>query len=334
MDASLHALPENPVPANASVGIFDGADGCRLRYAIFRTALPVARGTIVLLHGRNETIEKYFETIADLTAMGFWVATFDWRGQGGSGRLLKDALKGHVRRFSDYEEDLELFLEQIVLPDTRLPFFIIAHSTGGLVALSTAPRLANRIERMVLTAPFVELSGQALGRQAIAVLMRSLCLAGLGRLGVGTYRHPTPFAGNGLTSDERRFARNNAIVTAAPALALGPPTARWLAESIAAMRRVNAQSFLETIRVPTLIIGGGRDPIVPLAALEALDHRFRAGHLAPIDGARHELFQERDVYRSQVMAAIEAFIPGSDAPFDPAPRDPVAGEPAAQGAAD
>ncbi|MGN6550571.1 MAG: alpha/beta fold hydrolase [Pararhizobium sp.] len=327
MDASLYALPENPIPANASVGFFEGAEGCPLRYAIFRTALPLARGTIVLLHGRNETIEKYFETIADLTALGFWVATFDWRGQGGSGRLLKDPLKGHVGRFAHYEKDLELFLEQIVLPDTRLPFFIVAHSTGGLVALSTAPRLGNRIERMVLTAPFVELSGQALGRQAIAVLMRSLCLAGLGRLGVGTYKHPAPFAGNGLTSDERRFARNNAIITQAPALELGRPTARWLTESFAAMHRVNEQGFLETIRVPTLILAAGRDPIVPLAALEAMDRRFRAGHLAPIDGARHELFQERDIYRDQVMAAIEAFIPGSDAPLDPAPRDPLAGEP-------
>ena len=86
----------------------------------FRASAPKPRGTIVLLHGRNEAIEKYFETIRDLTAMGFWVATFDWRGQGGSERLLSDPLKGYVRRFSDYELDLERFMEHVVLPDTRL----------------------------------------------------------------------------------------------------------------------------------------------------------------------------------------------------------------------
>lgn len=323
MEAILHDLPENPVPANASAGYFESFDGCRLRYAIFKADIQLARGTIVLLHGRNETIEKYFETIGDLTALGFWVATFDWRGQGGSDRLLKKPLCGHVRRFTDYQRDLELFLERLVLPDTRLPFFIVAHSTGGLVALATAPRLATRIERMVLSAPFVELSGQSLGRRAVAFLARAACLLGLGNMTMGSYAHPTPFEGNGLTSDRRRFERNNAVLTAFPELQLGRPTARWLDEAFRTMKRVNDQDFLGSIRVPTLILGGARDPIVPLRALENLDQRFRAGHLIAIDGARHELFHERDIFRDQLLAAIEAFVPGSDATMDPAPRDAI-----------
>ena len=38
--------------------------------------------------------------------------------------------------------------------------------------------------------------------------------------------------------------------------------------------------------------------------------RFRASELITIDYAKHELFQEADVYRNQVMAVIKAFIPG------------------------
>ena len=30
------------------------------------------------------------------------------------------------------------------------------------------------------------------------------------------------------------------------------------------------------------------------------------------DGAKHEQFQERDEYREQMLAAIDAFIPGSE----------------------
>lgn len=44
-------------------------------------------------------------------------------------------------------------MEHVVLPDTRLPFYLVAHSTGALIALSAAPRLTGRIERMVLSAP-------------------------------------------------------------------------------------------------------------------------------------------------------------------------------------
>lgn len=331
MDPELYELPENPLPANATVDFFESFDGCRLRYAIFKADIRLARGTIVLLHGRNETIEKYFETINDLTALGFWVATFDWRGQGASDRLLKKQLKGHVRRFADYARDLELFLERIVLPDTRLPFFIVAHSTGGLVALSAAPRLNTRIERMVLTAPFIELDGQGVGKRAIAFIAQAACLLGLGGLAMGRYAHPAPFEGNGLTSDRKRFARNNALLTAFPRLQLGRPTARWLREAIRTMKRVNDQDFLASIRIPTLILAAGRDRIVPLRALESLDERFRAGHLVTIDGAFHEILQERDIFRDQALAAIEAFVPGSDAAMDPAPRDAIRAVPPESG---
>jgi len=308
----LYDTPGNPVPDGADVGFFESFDGRRLRYAVFRSPRRVARGTIVLLHGRNELIEKYFETVRDLTAMGFWVATFDWRGQGGSERILTDPLKGHVRRFSDYERDLERFIEHVVLPDTRLPFYLVAHSMGGLVALSTAPRLSNRIERMVLVAPFLALGNQSIGERQIGSLMRLACLAGAGGLTVGSYRFPTPFEGNALTSDKARFERNRAIVESVPAVALGRPTARWLCESLTAIRRVKRLEHLQAIRVPTLVLSPMRDTIVPPATLETLDRHFRAGHLLQIDGARHELLQERDVFRAQALAAIEAFLPESE----------------------
>ncbi|MGO7565283.1 alpha/beta fold hydrolase, partial [Rhizobium johnstonii] len=87
-----------------------------LSYAVFRSSGKIAKGTVVILHGRNEYIEKYLETIRDLTAKGLWVATFDMRGQGGSPRLLKSRNHGHIRRFVDYERDIDTLLEKVVLP--------------------------------------------------------------------------------------------------------------------------------------------------------------------------------------------------------------------------
>jgi lysophospholipase len=80
---------------------------------------------------------------------------------------VKNPLRGHVRRFRDLEADLSGFWNHR-LPETRLPFCIMAHSMGALVALSMAPQLSNRIERMVLTAPFIELSNQPLPTWACA----------------------------------------------------------------------------------------------------------------------------------------------------------------------
>lgn len=127
MDQVLYSTPGNPVPENRTEGFFETHDGLKLRYAVFRSSAPSPRAIVVLLHGRNEFIEKYYETIRDLTDKGLWVATFDLRGQGNSDRMLKKRHYGHVRRFIDYEHDLDTFLEKVVLPDTRLPFYILAH---------------------------------------------------------------------------------------------------------------------------------------------------------------------------------------------------------------
>ena len=309
----LLSTPGNPVPPNHVAGYFEGHRGVKLRYAVFRSEISPARGTIVLLHGRSESIEKYFETIRDFNAMGLWVATYDLRGQGRSKRLLKNPSKGHLRHFSDYEHDLDLFLQQIVLPDTRLPFFLVAHSTGALIALSAAPNLTNRIERMALAAPFVGLTGQGVSQGLIKGIASTLSTIGLGRLSAGKNQNGRAFTGNPLTSDAKRFARNGDLYRTHPELVIGPPTMRWLSETLGAAKRVSAQSHLTHITVPTLILAPMRDGIVPYARQEELARNFRAGQLVNIIGARHELFTESDVYRAQAMAAIEAFMPGSDA---------------------
>lgn len=305
----LIEMDGNSAPGNHVIGWFDGVGKKRLRYAIFRSDAPIARGTVVLLQGRNECIEKYYETIRHFTGRGLWVATFDWRGQGRSDRVSKNPLRGDVRRFADFETDLSIFLETIVLPETRLPFCLVAHSMGALVALSMAPRLANRIERMVLTAPFVELSNQVMPTWSIRLVTRMLRMTGLGWLGSGKDTFPGPFAGNLLTTDIKRFTRNQALYTAHPELRLAPPTARWVNEMLAAIDRVTRFEHLDQIKVPTLLIGAGNDRIVAPQAIENLGNRFRAGRAIMIDGARHELLQEADRYRIATLAAIDAFIP-------------------------
>ncbi|AXV16183.1 lysophospholipase [Neorhizobium sp. SOG26] len=311
----LHLTDGNPAPENYTCGYFTGHRGARLRYGLFRSSVVPAAGTVVIIQGRNEFIEKYFETIRELNAKGLWVATFDLRGQGGSDRLTKNPRKGHVRRFSDYEKDLELFLEHIVLPDARLPFFLVGHSTGALVALSAAPRLSNRIHRMALAAPYTALSGQGVPEGLIRALSTAASWTGLGSLAMGKDQNHRPFEGNPITSDLGRFRRNLEIINAHPELTVGAPTARWLHETFKAMKRVNNQAHLTQITIPTLILAPVLDPIVPYRAQEELSRNFRAGQLVTINGARHELFQERDIYRAQAMAAIDAFMPGQDGGF-------------------
>ncbi len=308
----LYTSPDNPIPDNHTVGTFKSHDGLPLRYAIFRCR-GVPRGTVIIHQGRNESIEKYFETIRDLNAMGLWVATFDWRGQGGSPRLLKESRRGHVGSFSDYEDDAETFIERVALPDAKLPLFILAHSMGSLITLSAAPRLSNRIERMILIAPFVGIVGQGRKMRRVRALSNAATLLGFGWVQFTKDVRNRPFETNVVTSDPNRYHRNQAITRIAPQLALGPPTANWIREMIHAIHRVETMDHLRAITVPTLILAPTIDQVVPYATMEELSRKFRAAKFLTITGARHEILQERDIFRAQLLAAIEAFIPGSNA---------------------
>ncbi|SVD81174.1 uncharacterized protein METZ01_LOCUS434028, partial [marine metagenome] len=110
-DPLLVATPRDPVPEGAVAEFLAMADATRIRVARWTAAQGggTPRGTVVVLNGRSEFIEKYFETIESLRARGFAVATLDWRGQGRSDRPLANRQKGHVDDFEEYLSDLQHF---------------------------------------------------------------------------------------------------------------------------------------------------------------------------------------------------------------------------------
>ena len=81
-EATLHPTPENPLPPGAEGVELLTRDKRRLR--AMRAVPENARGTFVILGGRGDFIERYFETARDLIARGFAVVALDMRGQGGS----------------------------------------------------------------------------------------------------------------------------------------------------------------------------------------------------------------------------------------------------------
>jgi lysophospholipase len=314
MRTLFYEIPGNPVPENATAGFFTASDGKALRHAFFPTSARPFKGTVVVLPGRNECIEKYFETIRDLTARGLAVAMFDWRGQGASDRLFKDPQRGYVRSFFDYASDLDQFFTELVLPDCRGPFYVLAHSVGALVALLAAPSLANRVRRMVLTAPFLMVTGTSLTLATIRRLAMALYYLGLGGLYVAGGPRPlqrSPFASNKLTSDPARYARNCELYEAHPHLGLGGPTVAWVRAAAEASMTVQDPDFIAKIQTPILIVAAGADEVVANRPIEDLARRLRNGSLLTIDGARHEILQESDIFREQFFAAFDAFVPGS-----------------------
>lgn len=312
---TLVGIPRNPVPAGAVDGSFIAHDGAEVRYARWNPPRRGRRGTVCVFTGRAEFIEKYFETVSDLRQRGFAVAMIDWRGQGGSSRVLRNRNKGHVEDFAQYDRDLTQFMSEIVLPDCPPPYFALAHSMGGTVLLRAACMRDCWFDRMVLCAPMIRFGSRAPSLGITSALSQTAVFLGLGDLfvpGGSIYAsNSRAFENNFVTTDRRRYERNQLVLDTAPDLGLGGPTIAWLQAAAAAMNQINGFGFPPTVHVPVLMLAAGIDQVVSSKAIEELAMQLKAGDRIVIDGARHEILQEHDRFREQFWAAFDAFVPGA-----------------------
>ncbi|QCI63851.1 alpha/beta fold hydrolase [Phreatobacter stygius] len=313
----LVALPDCPVPEGARAGTVTTRDGVPIRYARWEPTGAPRKGTLVIAQGRTEFIEKYFEAIQELRARGFGVLAFDWRGQGGSGRLTSDIRKGHVRRFADYQIDFETIMEAVALPDCRPPFYALAHSMGGAIMIEALKAGRTWFDRVVLSAPMVKLAQVPRPILPLAALS-ALSLIGLGSMVIpGGSLEPLskrPFETNPVCSDPERYARVAAYADVDRRLGMGAPTVSWVREALKATATFAHPLYAADIRQPILIIAAGKDPLVSTPAVEEFGSRLKAGHSVVVPGAKHELLFEREVFRQQFWAAFDAFVPGEQ-PF-------------------
>ncbi|MCT8268538.1 alpha/beta hydrolase [Afifella sp. JA880] len=308
--AILFETEQNPIPDGTNAEFVLTPDGRKLRTAWWHPAASAKRGTVLVLHGRAECIEKYFETVTELRRRGYSVVTFDWRGQGGSSRSLRDPRKGHVDDFSEYLVDLETVMREVALARCHPPYNILAHSTGAAIALLYAARARTQVERMVLTAPLLALSG---GRtHFLRVVTGILNYLGLGEMYAGPFRgnlvQLRPFEGNRVTSDKRRYERVRELIEAHPELGLSGPTLAWVHSALRAAEFLALPEFAERVPLPVLIAMAGQESIVSNRAIEEFTMRIKTVGNVRIAGAMHEILQEDDRYREIFWAAFDAFI--------------------------
>lgn len=327
----LIEIDNRKAPPTPVVSVIDLADGTELRTARWLGdpgKQPGSQGTVLICTGRGEFIEKYFEVIGDLQARGFAAVVFDWRGQGRSSRALRNARKGHVAHFDQFGADLAAVVQNILAPFCPKPFYLLAHSMGGAVALHYASRNPRIFERIILSAPMVEVHNLPF-RRSLPRLVRGLAFAGLSNAFLPQGHRAAVldrgFVNNVLTSDSARFAEMMALVQADPELAVGAPTVGWLHAAFRAMAKLESLEFCRLITTPMLMVIPGADRVISVPAMERLAGRLKCCTPILIPHARHEIMMESDELRAQFWAAFDAFVPG-EGPGVVAPRQLSRGE--------
>jgi lysophospholipase len=297
-------------PPGGEFAFMQAEDGASIRYAFW----PGQEGkpTIVFLPGFRETIEKHFETIDDLLKRGLSVFTLDWRGQGLSTRALENPQKTHVEDFELYVADLRQLIATRVKPATPGPHYFFCHSMGGHIALRFLHDERYEMDGAILSAPMFDIwtpPGLRFLFTGVTKLVNLLGFAQSYGMGRGEYGPVyQKFDGNRLTSDKARFEEDHNQLAAQPALQSGGPTWGWFGAAWSSIRLIRDERYLKAIGVPIYIVQAGEDGVVSNRAHNWFDARMNTSHIFRIEGARHEILREQDIYRDQLWALFDRFF--------------------------
>lgn len=263
------------MPAVERVESFELApDGVALRTIDWRPDQP-AWAALLLVHGLGEHAGRYDHVARRMAAAGIHVYAYDLRGFGAS-----SGARAYVQRWSQLHDDLEARVGEARGASDGLPLVLYGHSMGGLIVLGyvLAGRPRPLPDLLVLTSPGLD-STVAAWKQAAAPL--------LGRI-APRLRIPNGFEAGALSRDPDVDAG-----LAADPLSLRSSTARLGAEAFAEQARVRA--LLATgaqLPVPTYVVHGSEDSIVPVGASEPLAHGRPNVTRRVYPGLRHETHNE------------------------------------------
>ncbi len=292
--------------AQSGPGAGSGSGSARVRLASWQAG---SKGTVLLLPGRTECIEKYGRAAGDLVARGFSVITVDWRGQGLADRALPDPMMGHVGDFSEYQQDLDAMLAEAGRLDLPQPWFMLAHSMGGCIGLRGLVR-GLPIRAAAFSAPMWGIAMAAWLRpvaSAVSALASPLGLVSryAPSTSAAAYLMQAPFEGNVLTSDREMWDYMRRQIAEVPALGLGGPSMGWLK---AALRECAALSVLPAPKIPAICGLGSAEKVVDMAPVHLRMTRWANGQLDLYPGAEHEIMMEGPATRARFFDRAAALF--------------------------
>lgn len=292
------------------------SDDVRIRLAYWPGG---SAGTVFLLPGRTEYIEKYGRTARDFVERGYGVLCIDWRGQGLADRVHPDPMMGHVEKFSDYQADLHVLIEKAREKGLPEPYFMVAHSMGGCIGLRALHNHPDLFKAVVFSGPMWGILMEGIRKPVGWMTSTFAHFGGLGNLRTPatsgeTYVLTSDFKGNVLTSDREMWDYMARQTREISGVGLGGPSLNWLYE---ALHETLALQKMPTPDLPALTFMGSNERIVMQSSIQKMMQRWPNGRLEVVPGAEHEVMMEGvDTRRAFADAANALFaqVPSQQLP--------------------
>ena len=247
-----------------------------------------ARAVLVLVHGIAEHAGRHEHVARRFADAGIETFAADLRGFGRSG-----GARAYLDRWSRYHDDLEDQIAAARAASSGVPLVLYGHSMGGLIALGYVLAAPPRPlpDALVLSAPAIAATIPGWKRAAAALLS----------VAAPRFALPNEFPQGGLSHDpeiERAYL--------ADPFNVHRTTARLGSELLREQSRVRARlASIDAMPVPTYVLHGEGDPIVPVWATQSLEGKRNVTRRV-YPQLRHEMHNEPEA--AQVIADTVAFI--------------------------
>lgn len=268
---------------------FEARDGTRLYRRCWGQP---KQGVVALVHGFGEHVGRYVFLVQHLTEQGFRVEAFDCRGHGRS-----CGKRGHVQKFQDYIEDLDVFLHKMISEQPHdLPLFLLGHSQGGHIVLRYGLDFPQTpLTGVITSSPFL---GMALRvspiQRAAARVMNQVWPA---------FSQSTPIAIHELTHHVEVIER-----TRRDPLYSNMASARWFEETIQAQKETMQQAH--SFQFPLLMQLAGDDRLVDKHTASLFFDHIQSQDRQRLEyaGYFHEIYNETPDRRHLVFQDLSKWL--------------------------
>ncbi len=302
------------IPDGAQIARVPARDGWPLRAFNWPVEGENRRGAILFQAGRGDMFEKHLEAMARWHNAGWDVTSFDWRGQGGSGRMASNPHVGHIDDFKIWIDDLSYFWANWSATIAG-PHVVMGHSMGGHLILRALVEKAISPDGAVLIAPMLGIESPPMS-PAMAARFASLMAKMMPRrlpAWPSNEKPSLPYTSRQrfLTHDHGRYADEIWWRETCPELVLGPPSWQWLDAAYQSIAAIDESEALERLNLPVLVLATEGDRLVSPAATKRIVARVPRASLKLFGKTvAHEILREVDAPREQALMAIDGFLDG------------------------